>query len=231
VASDEEDAREGAYRLLLVCTSPASEPVRLELPPPTLERLTTRVSALGGEERTVASLSVDELPGSTVPAGGEAALDLGVHAPELGPFLAQRDRWRLEVRSGSAEVGGRTLPLRAPEMQSLELVHLAPFLPPEPVEPDELLRYVQQRRVALPPLMERAVRIPPERWNETLARFSPVADRLSDKRLTFVAPALRWLSRSALLGADPRGWRVALASVELPGETQRDGLDLPSADR
>lgn len=217
---------EGAYALALRCTGTPYDDVTLRLPPMTVERLATWVTPGGSEARSIEALTVEEVHRLRVPAGGEVRLELGVFRPELDGALAQRDRWRAETRSGEVLVGERPLPVRAPDVRSLELVHLAPFLPREPVDPQALLDYVRRESVAMPPLMERAVRIPPERWNETLRRLRPVAAELSDERLSEIAPALRWLSRTARVGGDPRAWRLILAAGfrEEPGVP---GLDLP----
>ncbi len=223
----EELDEAGAYRVVLSCSSTAEEPVVLDLPPPTLERLTTWVSPMGSDARDVEHQTVAGFTGGVLPPGGELRIDLGEQRVSLGNALAQRDRWRLTLRSGTSRLGDRTLPLQTPTAETCERVHLAPFLPTEELHPGVLVEYVQRERIAVPPLMERAVRIPPERWNEALELVASIAPELSDERLSTITPALRWLSRSARLGGDPRSWRVVLASADAPSELPQ-GLDLPS---
>lgn len=223
--SEPTGTEDGAYRLVLVARGLAAGDVRLELPPSPLERLSCFAFAGGSDARTVDTSSCSALSGTTVPAGAELALDLGTFVPDVEGALARRDLWRLDPRGGEAVLGDRRLPLQGPPVETCEVVRLASFLPPEPLGPEPLLEYVCRSRIASAPLMERAVRIPPERWDETLDRLAGLSESFSDERLTAIAPALRWLARSPRLGADPRAWRAALARGFARGAPP--ALDLP----
>ncbi len=224
------DAQNPSHQLSLVCRSPATLPIRLDLPPPTLEQVTTWAFAAGTEQRMVENRTLYEFPGAVVPPGTDLVLDLGGHAAPLRNAIARRDHWRMTTRSGTVQLGERSLPLRAPVVRSCEAVALAPFLPGGTVEPEVLVEYVRRETIALPPLMERAVRIAPSRGSEAIALIAGIVSELDDERLSTIAPALRWLSHTARLGADPRAWRRALESggadvVSVPG------LDLPDRTR
>ena len=117
---------------------------------------------------------------------------------------------------------------------SCEFEAVAPFFPIAPVEPAELARYAGRDGLVLAPLLERAVRIAPERRAEALELLRPLVADMDDERLTLVAPALRWLSRRGRGTNDPRAWRLWMAELDtsggLAGElgTGPEPLDLPA---
>ena len=228
----EETARD--YRLLLRATHGREDTLELRSLPPSLHRLVTQVAPTGVESRRLSSLVVDELAELVIPPDG-VVIDLGVHRTPMLGSLAARDRWKLDLRSGDVLVEGRSLPAMALEVDVCEVAYLAPFLPPEPVEPAELVRYVQRERITMPPLMERAVRIAPERRLEALEEIARIAPKLDDQRLGGITPALRWLLRTNRVGADATAWRVVLANRDFAPDEERapgaSGLDLPGGTR
>lgn len=229
LAPDGESASgEGAvrYRLALICRNSSASDVRLFFPPPTLQLLDHRLYLSGSDSRAMESHLVEGLDGLSLNAGEVVRVDLGEFTADLGKAIARRDRWRVDTLSGEAELGGRRLPLRAPRAEACELVFLASHLPTETVQPEILLEYIERSRFTMPGMLERCIRIDPGRWTETLRRLAPLVSEMDDERLSYVAPALRWLSRSARLGGDPRSWRAILAALS-DAPPERLALDLP----
>jgi len=223
----EEDAESGdLYRMALYCTNHSEFSVQLLMPPPTLERLDHRLYLSGSDSRAVENRVVDGLEGLSLEAGESIRIDLGEFDAGLANAIARRDRWRLESLSGEVLADGVRLPLRAPEVATYEQVFLATYLPDAQVEPEVLLEYIERSSFTMPGLLERCIRIDPARWTETLRRLAPLVQSMDDERLAYIAPALRWLSRSARLGGDPRTWRAALANLD-EEDGGRAALDLP----
>jgi len=233
----EEDAGEPRLcRVWLVARSAIDAPVRLELAPPSLVHTSSAVAVGAPEEgfellepRSVDRLPLDDLAVLEIPpAGEELRLELTEVSVSTGWALARRDRWRLETRSGSVVHGGESYPAAKPPVAPCERVVLAPYLPAQRLEPAVLADYVRGETVAVPPLLERAVRIEPERWPEALDLLAELSPELPDERLAEISPALRWLARSSRLGADPVAWRHWLAQRRGAGPRSTiPGLDLP----
>ena len=111
------------------------------------------------------------------------------------------------MRSGVVVEGEQSFPAMWVEVEPLERTVVARFFPTNPVEPAELVRYVQLEDAALAPIMERAVRIPPERSEETLDLLLPVAERSTVEELARMVPAIRWLARTTIPASDPLAWK------------------------
>ena len=88
-----------------------------------------------------------------------------------------------------------------------EGVCLAVFLPSDPVDPAELVRYVREEPLLTPELLERCVRIPLSQRAQALDLLTPVALKLPSGEMEKLAVALRWLSGETDMGADSRAWR------------------------
>jgi hypothetical protein len=214
------------YRLALICENTDTRTLGLFFPPPTLRLLANWAFPVGTDARTVESRTFDGLHGLVLEPGESVCFELGEYHPRLGDALAQRDLWTLITRSGEVDVGGRRVPVAAPDATPCEVVRLAGFLPTAELTPEGLVEYVQRPKLFLPSLMERTVRIPPQRWLDTLAALVPLLDEMDDERVRLISPALRWLSRSARIGADPGAWRRVLTE-ERVAQARFSGLDLP----
>jgi hypothetical protein len=125
----------------------------------------------------------------------------------------------------------RFLPAQHIPIEQLELVRLGSYLPTAPVEPQELKAYVETGRMFVPALMERAVRIPPERREEALDLLSPLVERMNVMDLEALVPALRWLARTSRPAGDPDAWRQWMSNrwhrVEAVGKPSWDNLTMP----
>ena len=134
-----------------------------------------------------------------------------------------------DIRLDTPEGVGALLPFRAPEIAAAEFESPATYLPREPVEPAELVRYATGEVVSLPPLLERAVRVAPEQRVAALVALSHELDQLEDERLQVLLPALRWPSRSGRDQSNPDLWREFLTGLQVPvEESSAPGLDLPA---
>lgn len=233
--SDEATSESGVYRLALFCTNRNESEVQVFLPPPTLEYLdhrlylaSTETKLTSSDTRAVENRVVEGLDGLVLAAGESVRIELGEFSLTCESAMARRERWRLKTLSGELLVGERRLPFRAPEVQSCEVVRIPDYFPKQPLDPEVLVEYVKREDLNLPALLERCVRIPASRWTETLEMLAPVVQTMEDQRVSDIAPALRWLSRSARVGGDARTWRAGLASLTDQPEA-REALDLPSS--
>lgn len=233
LVAEEDPTRAGRYRLALL----ASQPREFELcVRPGAARLCQEFCAVdpdGSERRGASSRALDGLAELRLPPGVEARSELAevdLELPRGG--LAARLELVLELLPGEIVVEGRSLPAQELRVAPLELVRTASFLPEPRVEPAELERYACSGRVRVEALMERAVRIAPERRDEALDLFARRAAELSSVTLEEIAPALRWLSGDRRCGRDAQAWRRWLgaraAGTDRPGSAA-DAPALPVA--
>lgn len=223
-----------AFDVVLVVRNRSSAPLVLRTTPPSLNRLSVGVTPEGVESRRRASVVAHALEELVLPASGELEVRLGRDRAAIFGMLALRERWWLETRNGEVEVDGDVLPALATQVVSAEDSWLAPFLPTEPVEPSELVRYASGPEIFEPPLMERAVRIDPARRGEALELLAEAMREWDDVRVLEVVPALRWLARAEVTGAELAFWRRWSATGILsPAGPEQDvapstGLVLPN---
>lgn len=219
------------YRLVLRIEHDRPDEIVLRLPPGSLQRLVVGIDAEGNDRREVTTSYVDAIPRLPIPPATPVRVPLESYELPLAGRLAVRERWAYELRSGEILVGETVLPAQAPEVAPAQRIRLAPFLPVAPVEPAELVDYIQREVVNLPPLVERAVRIDPARRGEALDLLAPLVQELArtdPERLARVAPALRWLARTGRPGADPEAWVEWFALRAARGEPGTpEGLELP----
>ena len=123
----------------------------------------------------------------------------------------------MTFRSGGiVDADGRYPAMGWPVGPASRTVH-APFLPESPVEPQELVDYLESKSLAgrpieraLPPIMERTVRIPASQREEALGLLRPLVERSTPEEIERIVPALRWLARTSSPGGDPLAWRAWL---------------------
>lgn len=218
-------------RVVLRATSRHGAPLALRPGPSTLRIQTAFVNERGHETRGAReqhALAIEEI---WVDPRGVTEVELGTFPLGVPPrAIAARTRWSLDFRAGAVIEGEATFPAMRIEIEPLERTVVAAFFPLNPVEPAELARYVEVAGATLAPIMERAVRIPPERGAEALDLLTPIVERSTVEELALIVPAIRWLARTTVPASDPLAWREwmrarARASGELgPG---RSGLDIP----
>lgn len=218
-------------RVVLRATSHYSAPLLLRAGPPTLRIHSAFVNERGRESHSLREQRAPGLEEIWVDPRGVTEVELGTFplgVPSLA--IAVRTRWSLDFRAGVVLEGDDSFPAMAIAIEPLERTVIAPFFPLNPVAPAELARYVQVQGAALAPIMERAVRIPPERGEEALDLLVPVVERSTVEELALMVPAIRWLARTTVPASDPLAWKAwmrarAHASEEL-GQGH-SGLDIP----
>lgn len=175
-----------------------------------IHRVTLSPADGGKEGRAVRTQGVRDLD-LELDADGWTEVSLGTFPAVLpGNVLAARTRWSLEFLSGEILEEGRSYPAMDVPPAVAERVDLAPILPTAPVEPSELARYAELPDGAWLPLLERTVRIRPERREEALDLLTPVVRRQSDEQLRRLVATLRWLAPTGQPGRDPARWRAWL---------------------
>ena len=146
--------------------------------------------------------------------------------------LAFASRLRLDLLPGQFKMDdGRYLPAQNIPSPSTEIVRLAGNLPNAAVEPQELVEYVQKPRPYVPAMMERAVRIAPERRDEALDLLTDWVAETDTVSLETIVPALRWLARTDSPGGSAAAWRAYMANRAEHYTSSREtgGLNLPGS--
>lgn len=204
----ERPAEPAVYDLRLILAQHGPESLLLRAGGARLRVTQYAVDPDGRERRGTRRDAVPFPAELTIEAEGEARLDVAVLSlePPTG-ILAFSSQFDLELLPGEFLANGRYLPVQSIPIASLEIVRLAGELPAAAIDPDELIAYVERGRIFVPALLERAVRIAPERRAEALDGLLPIVERLNIVELELLVPALRWLSRAAHPGGDPETWR------------------------
>lgn len=201
--------------------------------PPTLRTSLLGISPNGVEQRFVQQTHVDALAKWQLAPGTQTSLEIARMEIPPGAALAVRAQFSLEFLPGDVELEGRVRPVSQFPLARGEGVRLASYLPPEPVDPSELVRYVRDEMLRMAPLLERSVRIPLNERARALDLLTPVALEMPSVELEKLAVALRWLSGQTELGGDAHGWRQWLDARLRARSTPPDGaqgeLALPDA--
>jgi hypothetical protein len=179
--------------------------------PAMLTLLEVGVDARGLEQRQARSLAVEELERLDLPPGRVTRVPLGEFALDPGSALALRATFELDVPAGELYLDGRPFPANGLRVRPCNAVRLAAFLPSGAVEPSELVRCLLEG-CSTPALIERAVRIAPERRDEALELLAQSAPALTRQEVERAVPALRWISGERELGLDAEAWRRWLAA-------------------
>jgi len=117
-------------------------------------------------------------------------------------------------------------------VESNPYVELAGFLPTQALQPKDLVPAVLDADIGIHGLIERVVRLDPAAYGSAEAEILGLIERATDLEITArIAPVLRWITRGACPGSDPREWR--LWAVEQKNKTSHPGtpsvLDLPGS--
>ena len=230
---------EGATGLYLRVHSAWDRALALRTGPLNLREEVVFVSPLGRESRTVRFHSVAAPEEFVVESGAERELALQESSSGLPrSAIAGRREWSLHIGAGSLVEDGQTYPGMHWGVAPARVSELAPYLPEAPLEPYELVEYLERSDLTvpplervLPPIMERAVRILPEHREETLTLLGPFLEGATEEQIERAIPALRWLAGTAA-GSDPLAWkRWARGSKPDEPSQASAALDLPSPGR
>ena len=199
--------------------------------PGTLTVQSSSLSPDGHELHNSWTTHTSDVQNIAVDGDGVAEIPLGSFPVIVPPeTLAVRVRWGLELRSGEVRVGQEGYPAMGFQVKPCRVERLAPFLPTDAVEPAELVRYVREGGTFMPALLERAVRIAPERRSEALDGLAPLVAAASKYQLELLAPALRWLTDRDDPRSGPIGWKNWFRS-RARDRDGRKNLQLGRADR
>ena len=190
--------------------------------------MTTRSMDPGGQQSVKVEDRIVQVSEAWVlESGTTLETSLGVDSPSLGEgIIAVRCEWRVRLGAGSAWVSNERFPAQGFWVEPCVLVRLSRELPTGPVEPQEMIRYALGGEVHRAALLERAVRIPPERYEETLDLLSARQREFSPSMMKELVPALAWLTGSSGIEAAGEDWRAWLLARSAPG-VGGGGLDLP----
>lgn len=217
----------GAYRVWLTARDTAGVPLTLRPGPLRLTRTLVAVAPDGSEQRSVESTSIPPIEPLALAPGESVAREIAVQAlPPTFGVLALRCRFELQFLAGEVEARGERYPAWRVAARPAVCVRLAEELSTEPVDPAELADYAEGGRIAVAAALERAARIPPERYAQALNRLAAPAARLPRPDLEALLPALRWLAGPIRAAGDVDGWRSYLRERARAGERAR--LDLPT---
>jgi hypothetical protein len=215
--------------LALVASHPLDRMLELRGGAGTLNQLLTSVEASGLEQRVSRSVALEDVADLRIPPGKQARVALGRYEMPIGAALAVEAAWDLRLPPGTLRLDGEDLPVQTFTVRGCETRRIAAFLPTPAVEPGELARYVASGGRSMPALVERAVRIEPERRREALEALAPVALEMPRMELAVLVPALRWLSGERKLGGDVDAWARWLEEVRAgPQPAAPSGPDLPA---
>jgi len=188
---------------------------------------------VGGRQSVQIGGRVIESPGSwELPDSEVVHVQLGEDSPKMGEgFLAVRCEWRVSLGAGSSVVAEERFPTQGIEVLEGVVVRLAKELPTDIVPPVELIRYALGAEIRMPALLERAVRIPPGSYGESLDLFGEREGEFSPARLQELVPALVWLAGASRIESSGEDWRIWLkdrlshregeGNLDLPGRTPR----------
>jgi hypothetical protein len=225
-----EDAGAGGrQRLVLEATHGGEEPILLQLPPGKLSCRRIAVDPDGFERREAQTQLIDHFSSWRIVPGERVRLPLLEYSVPMGRAMAVKESWGLELLSGEVSDPRGSAPAAHLKVLPCDQTRLASFLPTDPVEPQVLIDYLRREEIYLPPLMERAVRIPPERRREALALLLPMLEATeegADQRMVRITPALRWLAGTKEPGVRAEAWARHIRRL-LRQRGDGDNLDLP----
>ena len=141
-------------------------------------------------------------------------LDLGVYrSMSLGGALGMRETFLLRMGAGGVHEDGEIYPAQHWPDASGMRVSLPAFLPNGVLAPSELLGRVEDAGLGMPGLVERVVRISPERYGETLRGFVGPVNRATPEMFARMEPLLRWLCAHDPQPSGLEAWRAHLARL------------------
>ncbi|MCP5023278.1 MAG: hypothetical protein GY930_16100 [bacterium] len=155
-----------------------------------------------------AFLSLEEME---LPPLGTLTVNLGPHrASALGGALGLRETLVLRMGAGGLLEGGELYPAQTWPEASCMQIQLAAFLPNGVLAPSELVRQVETGQMGMSALVERAIRIAPERYRETLLGLRGPVGRATPEMFSRMEPLLRWFCSHDPRPSGLEAWREHL---------------------
>jgi hypothetical protein len=193
------------------------EPLRLDTPGASLDYLCVGLTPTGVEQRSAQRVFVDVLDRLQLRPAESRRASLGEFPAPIQGLIAARGHWRLTTASGVARANDFELSSEHVPSAVGDLAWLDPRLPRAELEPADLVDYVRRGAPSMPALLERTVRIAPERRDEALELLAPVLLERPLVEIGRAAPVLRWLSGQRVddgFGEDGPRWREWLLARE-----------------
>jgi len=185
-------------RVELVGRNDGDAPVLVECSGASLDCFTVSLTTEGAEQRAQQRLIVDALDRLVLEPGRETRVSLGEFPAVTRGCVAVRGSWKLTPASAVARVNGLEIPAQEIQAHSNDWVLIDPRFPAGPITPQELADYVRRGAPSMAGLLERTVRVAPERRAEALDVLAPVLVERPLLEITRAAPVLRWLSGERL---------------------------------
>ena len=198
----------GEFELVLRMTSTWEQDLVLRSGASTLQLTRIFVTPMGRQATVTRNQTLDELYEVLIPSMTTTWMGLGRYPARLtNDVIAAETRFTAALRTLELQEGDVRYPAQHLTVQPALRIDLAHFLPNAQVEPQELVSYLEKPQGTLPPIMERAVRIAPERRGEALRALLPTLERATDTQFERIAPALLWLAPSGPGAAGRIAWR------------------------
>jgi hypothetical protein len=215
-------------RVELVARNDGAAAVVLECSGASLDGLATALTTQGAEQRTAQRLTVDALDRLVLEPGREVRVPLGEFPAATRGCVAVRSTWKLTPAGTVARINGFEVPAQEVQALSNDWVLVDPRFPPGAITPQELADYVRRGAPSMAGLLERTVRVAPERRAEALDVLTPA---LLDRPLLEIAraaPVLRWLSGERLGDSfEPDGVALRAWLVERAARRAAPSVDEP----
>ncbi len=194
-----------------------------------VQAITRSIDLAGHQSTRVSDRLVEAGDGWALKRDQVLSIPMGIDSPLFGEgFLAVRCEWKVILGAGSVETPSGVFPLMGVQVDDGSLVRLSRELPTQAVEPVELARYCLEPTIRPEGLLERAVRISPDLYAETLDLLAESAPALPPARLEELIPVLAWLTGGSVMRANGHEWREWLRLRALAGD-RSESLDLPDA--
>jgi len=217
-------------RLFLVAESSIQETVLLDTGPATLFVTRSVVSPNGIERDAVETRTFDRLRRLEVGPEARAEVSLARFFVSAAPGeLASRMRFELDLRSGSARVLDRDVPVMRLRVADTEETVFAPELRDlPPAAPEDLVDLVSRTATIDPSsALAIAVRIRPEDRQRTLDSITPRIEIATEDSVRALVPSLRWIAVTSEPGGSPAAWRAWLLDRARRQSGERPNLLLP----
>ncbi len=200
--------------LILTIKSRWPAPMELRPGPAMLSQQALLIGRNGEGAEMAASRAFPSLEELELPPLGTLTVNLGPHrASALGGALGLRETLVLHMGAGGLLEGGEIYPAQTwPEARCMQ-IQLAAFLPNGVLAPAELVRQVTTGQMGMSALVERAIRIKPERYREALLGLRAPVERATPEMFSRMEPLLRWFCPHEPRPSGLEAWREHLAGL------------------